>query len=828
MPDQRSRSTPRTVIRPRGQRSTPDFRRLERIAAPVLALARDLREAEVRDVRQILSAAAERLDRVERDAGAAGMKPVSITPLRYGLVVVLDAHVRANRDIPLDAWSAGLPRLFDGRSVSLAGLRDLNDKARRAGPDYADLAEMLSHLIDTAESAHRQPEPSSLGRRVIIAAIPLLLLAGLTTALWADWRHQREVWAAFESTTAALPMEPDRALPVLARALDRYRATAEQAREAAAEAPVGLLGLIGALDPGTRAWSAYRQAVARTMPPHLFAATDAALATEGDGRDAYDTLRSHAILTGAAPWQPGWLIAWAQAREGLVPGLAAAAPHITALDGPPAEIPPTDNALLAQAREFAAEVSEAERAFLELVRSDPARALPPWRPTEAIPGLDTVLVRRSGTPLSEPIPGIYTTAGWAHAQQIGAGVAVQAARDRAEAVLGTAPRRDNDSPDAVIDILQRRTLATWSQFVSDLRVRPFTEPESALVISAALSHRGSPLERLLRAVWEQTGGTDRKRDHANQLAIATEFGPMIQFVEQGRMANIANLFATLNVALGTLDANKEKALDRLMSVQERATSIAALQQAPTVVVQIVEDVLAQTATAHDEVLQNPLSRLWRTEVAETCAAVTAAAYPFAPGPDASVADFAKLFGPGGTLDRFFRLRLAHLIDTQVSPWRWKPEAALAGFDQDSAAFFQRVAALRAAFFGADGTLAAPLTLTTLAERGAASISLGGRSVPVRATGEPESLEWPGPRPAEGVRFTARTEEGEAEVSHAGPWGLFRLLDPLRLRERDEGARFLVDLRLKNSRFFLELQFEGPVNPVAYRSQLSKLTCPARL
>ncbi|NJO32458.1 MAG: hypothetical protein HC869_04330 [Rhodospirillales bacterium] len=95
---------------------------------------------------------------------------------------------------------------------------------------------------------------------------------------------------------------------------------------------------------------------------------------------------------------------------------------------------------------------------------------------------------------------------------------------------------------------------------------------------------------------------------------------MIQYVEQGRMGDIASLFAALNVALGVMDRDEDTGLQRLMSVQDRANSIATLRQAPTVVVQIVEDVLAQTAEAHADMLTNPITRSWQAEVLPLCKA----------------------------------------------------------------------------------------------------------------------------------------------------------------------------------------------------------------
>ncbi|WP_313353284.1 type VI secretion IcmF C-terminal domain-containing protein, partial [Paracoccus sp. (in: a-proteobacteria)] len=77
----------------------------------------------------------------------------------------------------------------------------------------------------------------------------------------------------------------------------------------------------------------------------------------------------------------------------------------------------------------------------------------------------------------------------------------------------------------------------------------------------------------------------------------------------------------------------------------------------------------------------------------------------------------------------------------------------------------------------------------------------------------------------GVDVSFATPEGAARLQQPGPWGLMRLLGPLRLRERDGGRRFLIDLRTRNARLFLEMGFERPLNPLSARRLLAGLACP---
>ena len=62
----------------------------------------------------------------------------------------------------------------------------------------------------------------------------------------------------------------------------------------------------------------------------------------------------------------------------------------------------------------------------------------------------------------------------------------------------------------------------------------------------------------------------------------------------------------------------------------------------------------------------------------------------------------------------------------------------------------------------------------------------------------------------------------------GPWGLLRFLDGLRLRARDGGQRYLLDVRREETRAYLELAFARAANPAAARGLIAGLACPPAL
>ncbi|MCO8144969.1 IcmF-related protein [Rhodovulum tesquicola] len=798
---------------------------LARLAVPVLDFLDGMAGRAGREA-EMLAEARARLDRFEAAALAEGVPVQAIRPARYALAVLIDQRARSLPGLSVRRWSALAGRqLFDGRDISLDRVRGFRDTARGQGPEFADLAGFLDGLLDRAESARR-----GAGRRrsgwagwAVGGVLALgLALGGYALAL--DYRFHADLARGFQDEALAIGLDRADIGADLGARLDRMAAAVARVEQAARGAPLRL----GPFDAAGRARGEYAGAVARHLPGAMAGAVAEALAGEGEGLALYDTLRAWSILTGEAEWSGAYLAGWLAARGADDPALAALVTHVPALTGPPAALPAQDPELLAQARLFAREAGEAERAWLELRRSDGAAALAPWRADAAVPGLAEVVMRRSGQAMEAPLPGLFTAAGWDWARDYGAGLAVQTARAVAPDLLGVVPPQVNAAPDRVMDVLHDQTLAHWQGYLADLRVRPFGDRDASVRISGLLAAPGSPLARLIREVWAQAGGADRRRGHARQLRLATVFGPAIQYVEAGKMAEIAALFASLNVALGAMGEGDEAAAERLMSVQDRAASVEALKTAPLVVVQIVEDVLAQTSAAHADILTNPVTRRWQAAVLPLCKRTVEGRYPFAEGAPADMADFTDLFGPQGALQAFFASTLAPYLDTNAQPWRWKPEARLAGLSPESAAFFEQALGAAGGFFDAEGRFGAALTLTTLAERGQAVMAVGGQGVPLSAAAGAERLVWPGPVPEAGAEIGFRGEGGAVALAEPGAWGLIRLLDGVRLRRRDEGRRFLVDFRSATGRIFVEIGFEAALNPVSVRPLLRGLSCPTTL
>jgi type VI protein secretion system component VasK len=823
------RNSPRTVMPPkRGARqSGPEI--YEQAAGPVLRMAEQLATIRGVGAQALVQRAVEALDRFSADLQRAGVLPSTVQPARYALGLLLDQKARANRAVDVALWGAGAHRLiFDGRDMAPATLRDFIRKASDAGADFDGvrvfMVRRLAELEGSRTRFQRNLGAGWTGITLVLITAFVLLVAGW--AGFVEWRFHRDLTRLFDAEALSIGLDRDAVMPDLPQRLTKLGATADGVARTAEKAPIRLFAGLFGFDAAAHAAAVYDGAVQQHVPGALARAVDASLAVEGESLPLYDTLRAWEILAGRADWSPAYLSGWLGDRAGTLTDLQPLIPHVARLRPPAGALPQPDAELLEQARGFAALAPEAARAFLELQRSSGAAELAPWLPETAVPGLTVVLQRRSGASVDTPIAGLFTQAGWDYARTVGAGLAVQVARTEAARLFDTPPATANDAPDQVMDILQRETLARWKAFLADVQVRPFADPAEAVLVSGRLAAPDSPLSALLPEVWAQVGGLDRNRPHAMQLRIASDFAALIQYSEDGRMEEIAGLFAALNVALGAMDKDEPRGLQRLMSAKARGATLTALRTAPPMVVQIVEDVLAQTSAAQADPLSNPLTKAWQTEVLTFCKQTTESRYPFAEGADASLAEVAKLLGPGGAIDRFYRTRAEQYIDTSSNPWRWKPDARFAGLDPKSAEFLQRTEAIAAGFATLESGTG--LTLAALAERGKAFVVIGGSGGPVETSLDPLTLVWPGANAEAGAEVRFTTSNGSATLAQPGTWGLFRILDGVRLRERDGGKRYLVDLRSGGARLFMEVQFQTEANPLSRWRLLKGLACPTSL
>jgi type VI secretion system protein ImpL len=165
-----------------------------------------------------------------------------------------------------------------------------------------------------------------------------------------------------------------------------------------------------------------------------------------------------------------------------------------------------------------------------------------------------------------------------------------------------------------------------------------------------------------------------------------------------------------------------------------------------------------------------------------------------------MADFARLFAPGGVIDKFFSTNLAPLANTSGKTWTWRPNASLSHKLSDTTLRqFQQAAEIRDAFFPTGGNQPTinlevkPITLS--GEATSATLQINGASVASQqGVNSPTTVQWPGAGAgAASIAMLPEMPDRISKLERNGAWALFRLLDAGSVLQRGNAvsASFVV-------------------------------------
>ncbi|RWE65905.1 type VI secretion system membrane subunit TssM [Mesorhizobium sp.] len=198
-----------------------------------------------------------------------------------------------------------------------------------------------------------------------------------------------------------------------------------------------------------------------------------------------------------------------------------------------------------------------------------------------------------------------------------------------------------------------------------------------------------------------------------------------------------------------------------------------------------------------------LNQMLDQTVTRACEEVVEGRYPFASdsSEDIAMADFAKLFAPGGLMDRFFAQNLASLIDMTGQDWSWKQDARF-GRDLSKSTLknFQLAAEIRNAFFPSGGSVpSVSVTFTPFSLHGDADTALldiDGQIVQSNQAGNaPSTVRWPSGMASASASLSLIPEMPgrESAIRFEGPWALKRLLDKADITSTggNTEARFVI-------------------------------------
>jgi type VI secretion system protein ImpL len=487
------------------------------------------------------------------------------------------------------------------------------------------------------------------------------------------------------------------------------------------------------------------------------------------------------------------------------------------------------------------------------------------------PGADTVLYRKSGAKLSDPLPAIYTRPVFNEINATGKLELIrQFAADRW--VFGDSAFDLKNVPKLASQVMQVYELdymRFWDDIVADVRLTPTSGQQQLSESISILSGPTSPLKGFFVIVADNTDLLKPDDSLANKAAgglqaaiaakagaltkmfgddstaaagdkpgtkVAAHFEPIRKLVDGppgsapvdrvlGALNQVNQVLKTASGGVGAKSTADPAILKAANDAQQNVELEA--KQLPPAIGGMLADLGAKALGQVKGAASGELGRKYEEFVAKECRELIEGRYPFSRSSanDVPLDDFSHLFADGGTFDKFFKDNLAQLVDTSRSPWRWKEGSAQVAGARGLLGQFQTVQVIREIYFKA-GTKpeirfnVTPDLLDAAVSR--FSLDVDGQVLEYRH-GPLQSLTfaWPG---SGAGHATVTFEAGgtPAIAAFQGPWAWFRALDQAKIEPRSE-TRFLVTFTQGGHSSRLLLEATSVRNPFA-RNELQSFRC----
>lgn len=566
-----------------------------------------------------------------------------------------------------------------------------------------------------------------------------------------------------------------------------------------------------------------------------------------------EALKIYLMIGGKQPMDKAAVTDWfRQELDVVVPGAgnaparASLLEHVTRLleleipDAGPNSLE-VDGTLVQEAQNAIGRMTVADRAF-ELLRSGArSQSQRDWV-AKRKGGQDTGLVFEgaNGVDLETVrVPFFYTYAGF-HEAFLGRIRAVgdQVSEERkvlsdisTQATLRT---QYEQLPVTLHERYRREFIAAWQTELRKLRLKVLTADKPRYLSLQAAASPTSPVAQMIESIREETALTKEKDKPAPAAGSAPAAAPPAAIVLPGGEAPGASIEqAFRGYALLVEGDRSRRPVDELTKILNEVYSALTLINDPARTVEgrqkFAESLksfettagrfpepfkgLLQTAAASfdTDAADATVARINQTlfdQVTNACQQLIAQKFPFARTStrDMTVDEFKGLFGPGGTIDRYFQANLAQYANTSGRTWNWN-QASPVGRRLSPAMLrnFQLANEIKQAYFpaGAAGFSFAVKNLRIadevdfarleinsaqlVTERPKAppppTISIFGSSPPPPPSPPPGPapvviFQWPGPIGMSNTTVTLLPETpGRSNVlQRPGPWGIFRLLN----------------------------------------------------
>ncbi|GGM08513.1 type VI secretion protein IcmF [Pseudooceanicola nanhaiensis] len=581
-----------------------------------------------------------------------------------------------------------------------------------------------------------------------------------------------------------------------------------------------------------------------------------------------------------------WSVSYAgPGREDLREDLRG---HLDAMLSQPMDAIALNGPLVEQVQGILSEMPLAQRVYNGIINSPRAKELPEWRLTDiGGPAIARVIVRSSGKPLNEGIEGIFTYDGF---NQVFLDEALGVAkRIQSESwVLG--PRGESEQSETallamsrdVLDLYYNDFISRYDKMLGDIDIIPMESLSHAVEVTNVLSGPTSPLVNILKAVSEETRltedrsalGTDGLGDSAKEignLELQSSLSSRSQLFLNALQSNILpgngpapkkpgayveERFSWLHDLVAEPDGQASQLsqlMDRLTEVYQELNKLSFAGGAAPATTGEGSAILRFQEMANR--MEGPIPR-WSTQISSGSSGITADGtrssinakwqsqvlpfcqqaltnrYPFdsRASADVAIADFQRLFAPGGMIESFFNENLRDFVDTRARPWAWKPvNDADLGISPAVLVQFQHAAEIRDAFFagGAAPSISFQITPEALDPKAQeVFLEIDGQTVEFRhsAAPRPSAITWPGSVGAARVTFQPILQGAGNSLGRDGPWAWFRLLNAAEIRRTNVSDRTRLIFNVGGRIAIFQLQSGSVLNPFNLGA-LAEFACP---
>lgn len=492
------------------------------------------------------------------------------------------------------------------------------------------------------------------------------------------------------------------------------------------------------------------------------------------------------------------------------------------------------------------------------------------------PQSELVFSRKSGKPVNDGIPGLYTPNGYWNSFNAQIAPVTASLHEDDAWVLGstTQPEDKQQTDNAVRQLYARDFITIWDSFLSDIQLNNSADLNQRINTARVLSSNNSPLRRLvvnlsqqLTLVRDDPAASEKEKSTessnrgtqmleslfsnrensaagnaaANQTPeqrVTEHFAPIIELaqpLEKGGKTIVFDDFlkqvdelyryltAVQDAANSGMPAPGGEAISRLQASAGRLPG--GLQ---TMFSNMAVGASSDTQRRDMENVRKRIS----VEVGSFCRQAIAGRYPLVRSASAEVTpdDLARMFAPGtGLMDVFFRDNLTNKVDTTQATWRFMPgiDGKTLPGSEGVLVPFQQAQSIRDAFF-ANGS-ATPSFRTTVRtvrmDNSILNMTLDVDGQILRYSHGPQAVQivsWPGTGGTNQVRMQLGLANGTtATLVTNGAWALNRFFDKARVSPGSSSLSRQATFTVDGHQVTLEFAPNSIRNPF----QLPRFACP---